>query len=118
MQQSSWRRVNINPETNPQSPFQAEAHAEDKQLETDLKFEAIGMKGRENTDTSRKEESSQNLGKRCILFSAYQGLANFSIKGEEKKYFSFVEHSASVTYSCLSCLFTQYFKLQIYENHS
>lgn len=92
------RTVNINPEINPLSPFQAEAHTEDTQLEIDLKFEAIEMKRRENTDTSKKEESSQNLEKRCIIFSVYQGLANFSIKGEDKKYLSSVDSSASVTY--------------------
>lgn len=118
VQQSSVRTVNINPEINPQPPFQAEAHTEDKPQEIDLKFEAIEMKGRENTDTSRKDEPSQNLEKSCIIFSAYQGLASFSTKGEEKKYFSSVERSASVTYLCLLCLLTQYFRLHIDENDS
>lgn len=62
------RTVNINPEINPQSPFQAEAHTEDKPPEIDLKFEAIEMKGRENTDTGRREGPPQNLEKKVHDF--------------------------------------------------
>lgn len=79
--------------------------------------EAIDMKGRESPDQSRREEQSWKVGKQtAIVFSVWQGSANFSVKGQDSQY-SCADHFVSATHSsvCFVCLFTT---LQKYKNHS